>query len=108
MADFAASLSVGEKLLIYRKRAGASQAEMAASFDLTRTQYGKMERDQLECVMPISLGDIKPHEEAMILRRRLGETQKEIAEKIGLSRHWVSKMETGQRDCERLLGGVNA
>lgn len=107
MADLSASLTVGERLLIWRKRAGLSQQEMAAMHDLTRTVYGRVERDQMEMTIGVTLGKLKPHEEAMILRRRAGTTQKEVAGEIGLSRHWVSKMETGQVSCDRLLGGLN-
>lgn len=107
MADFFTSLSPGERLLIWRKRAGMSQHKMAEWHGMSRTHYGKIERDQVEHILMVSLGLILPHEEAMILRRRAGETQKQVAERIGMSRHWVSKMETGQTDCDRLLGGVN-
>lgn len=109
MADLFASLSVGERLFIYRKRAKISQSEMARNYGISRSTYGRIERDELDDpnVRAYVLGGLLPNEEAMIIRRRNNETQKEVATRIGLSRHWVSKMETGQAACDRLIGVTN-
>lgn len=107
MADLLTSLSPGERMLVWRKRARLSQQAMAELHGLTRTFYGRLERDQVEATIGVTLGTLRPHEEAMILRRRAGMTQKEVASTIGLSRHWVSKMETGNAACERLREGVD-
>lgn len=103
MADLTSSLSVGERLFLRRRRLGWSQREAARHMKVSRTKYGRYERDQEEC--PVGADPIEyltDNEQATILRRREGLTQKDVADEIGMSRYWVSKMETGGADAERI------
>lgn len=92
-------MSVGERLLIARRRSGESQETVARRFGLTRNSYGRVERDDEDLCAGISLpelGELTQDEVCLILRRRAGLTQEECAEKIGVTRFWFNQMETGK------------
>lgn len=97
-------LSQGEKFLIYRKREGISQAEMARRFHMKRRRYSEFEASGMidRKVEDICVEPLKPHEKCLIWRRRSGWTQEAIAELMGITRYWLMLMETGQVPCDNL------
>ncbi len=98
-------LTIGERMLIVRKRRGLSQKQAAEQVNVSRATWSKWERDLVEPPFGTMMGLApSPHELTMIQRRRKGMTQKDIAEEVGCSRYWVSQMETGQADSKVLEG----
>lgn len=91
-------LTVGENLLITRRRENESQEEVAKRLGITRNQYGRLERDQEDCVkVPLlKIDNLSPHEKCFLLRRRAELTQEEVAEEIGVTRFWLNQMELGK------------
>jgi len=90
-------LTLGESLLISRRRSGLSQDEMAKAKGITRNFYGEVERDQSE-YDGMNFCEVEPleaNEKVMLCRRRSSMTQSEIAEQIGVTRYWVNQMEIG-------------
>ena len=97
-------LSSGESLLIQRRRASLTQAEMGANFKMSRHSYGEYERDLVEIKTDhLSFDDLQPYEKCVILRKRAGMTQLEVALLMGLSRYWINQKEIGRVDCQDLL-----
>lgn len=92
-------MTVGERLLIARRRSGESQETIARRLGMTRNVYGRVERDDEDIHSGISLpelGELSQEEICILLRRRAGLTQEECAEKIGVTRFWFNQMETGK------------
>jgi DNA-binding XRE family transcriptional regulator len=99
-------LTVGETLLISRRRSGESQEVIAKRFGMTRNCYGRLERDDEDIRSGITLpelGELTQDEICLILRRRAGRTQEECAEEIGITRFWFNQMETGKVSCSDLV-----
>lgn len=92
-------LTLGEALLIYRRRNKESQVAAARRIGLTRNDYGDLERDadgKSDKVSFPPIGELTLKEKCLILRRRSGLTQRDCAQKIGVSRFWYGLMETGK------------
>jgi DNA-binding XRE family transcriptional regulator len=92
-------LTLGESLLISRRRSGESQEKIADRLGMTRNVYGRVERDDEDVPSGIQfpeLGELSQDEICLILRRRSGLTQEECADKIGVTRFWFNQMETGK------------
>ncbi len=92
-------MTVGERLLIARRRSNESQETVARRFDMTRNTYGRLERDDEDLHSGISLpelGELTQEEICILLRRRAGLTQEECADKIGVTRFWFNQMEMGK------------
>jgi DNA-binding XRE family transcriptional regulator len=92
-------MSVGERLLIARRRSNESQETAARRFGMTRNTYGRLERDDEDLHSDISLpelGELMQEEICILLRRRAGLTQEECADKIGFTRFWFNQMEMGK------------
>lgn len=99
-------LTVGESLLIARRRSGESQEKAAMAHGLTRNYYGRVERDCPETphdISPPELGELTDSEACLIARRRSGMNQDECAEAIGITRVWLHQMETGKVPCSDLV-----
>ncbi len=92
-------MTVGERLLIARRRANESQETVARHLGMTRNTYGRLERDDEDLHSGISLpelGELTQEEICILLRRRAGLTQEECADKIGVTRFWFNQMEMGK------------
>ena len=99
------SLTLNERLLIWRRREGYTQQEAAPILDLSVNAYKAIERQQTKCSlvdMPI-IGDLYSHEICFILRRRHGWTIPMCAERAGVSRYWYNMMEQGKVCIDRLM-----
>jgi DNA-binding XRE family transcriptional regulator len=99
-------MTVGERLLIARRRSNESQETVARQLGLTRNVYGRLERDDEDLHSGISLpelGELSQEEICVLLRRRAGLTQEECADKIGVTRFWFNQMETGKVSCADLV-----
>ena len=97
-------LSLQETMILYRRRLGISQTQMAALFRVHRETYGRLERGdniQLKIDRPY-LGELQDHEKCLILRRRSGWTQEQCAESMNITRYWFNLMELGKAPCEPL------
>lgn len=98
-------LTLGEQLLIARRRSGESQETVARRLGMTRNVYGRVERDDEDVSgIPVpELGELTQDEICLILRRRSGLTQEECAEKMGCTRFWFNQMETGKVSSAELV-----
>ena len=99
-------MTVGERLLIARRRDNESQETVARRLGMTRNFYGRLERDDEDLSAGISLpelGELTQDEVCLLLRRRAGLTQEECADKLGITRFWFNQMETGKVPCSDLV-----
>jgi len=103
-------LSNCELLLINRLRSGLTQEQAADALDMTRNQYGLLERNETACVNGkfqfVSKEDILPlndGEHCLILRRREDKTQEECADEMGITRFWFNQMEQGKAPSQPLI-----
>ena len=99
-------LTVGEALLIARRRSGESQETVARRLGMTRNVYGRVERDDEDVTSGIQLpelGELTQEEICLLLRRRAGLTQEECADKISVTRFWFNQMETGKVSSSELV-----
>lgn len=100
-----AELSIGEHMLIWRRRLGLSQSEAGSRLGVSRNTYGNMERDNgrsPSIEMPF-LGELYSYETCFIMRRRSGWTMGDCADQAGISRYWFNLMELGKASPERLV-----
>ena len=100
-----ADLSVGEHLLIWRRREGLTQDEAGNRLGISRNHYGEMEREEGRKhtrELPY-IGELYSHEKCFIMRRRSGWTIPMCADQAGVSRYWYNLMELGKASPERLV-----
>lgn len=88
-------LTVGETLLLARRRKGLGQRRMSRAFKITYDLYSRWERDLVPGAPRQLLWGLQPHEVCLIRRRRAGLTQQAVADKLGLCRFWINRMEQG-------------
>ena len=93
-------LTVGERLLIYRRRKKFTQEIMASIYKTNRNLYGQIERDEIAIPpslrMPVpAITELTKIEAALITRRREGLTQEDVSVDLGISRHWLGMKERG-------------
>ena len=105
-------LTIGERLLIYRRRKRFTQEVMAVICRTNRNLYGKIERDEEEIpynlrpYVPVpKITELSKTEAALLKRRRAGLTQEDAAIKFGegISRHWYGAKERGEAPNRDLL-----
>ena len=95
-------LTIGEKLLINRRRKGKSQTSSAKFHQVSQSTYGRWERDE-EIGPKVMASGLRPHERCLLYRRRAGCTQQQVAEDLDVCRWWINKMERGLTTCDQLL-----
>ncbi len=97
-------LTDGEQLLIYRRRGGETQADLARRYGVSLYQYRQWETDKERntYVRPL-LGTLRPHEQCLIKRTRSGKSVNDLARDIGICSWWLTQMERGDAPVERLL-----
>lgn len=105
-------LTLGEILLLHRRKNGLNQSEMAKEVGLTYDIYRTIEYDLNSDIPKASLAKLKnisrnnipleTHEECFIRRRRSKIPQWRIAKDIKVSRYWLGKMERGEVPSEKL------
>lgn len=98
-------LTIGEHLLIWRRRERLTQKQAGPILGMGRNAYQAIERQDTKCrlaVMP-HIGTLYSHEICFILRRRAGWTIPECAEQAGVSRYWYNLMEQGKASPDRLV-----
>ena len=101
----AADLSLGEHLLIWRRREGYTQPIAADALGISLNSFLDIERNDDKCLsisMP-HVGTLYSHEVCFILRRRSGWTIPACAEQAGVSRYWYNLMEQGKACPDRLI-----
>lgn len=99
------SLTLGEHLLIWRRREGLTQKQASLLLGIGRNTYQEIERQDTKCrlaVMP-HISTLYSHEICFILRRRSGWTIPQCAEQVGVSRYWYNLMEQGKASPDRLI-----
>lgn len=98
------NLSSGERALIYRRRMGIKQSDMAKAFGMSRRAYGQAEAaDKIDLPgFMIVVEPLAPNEKCFLWRYRSGFSQKELAEFMGISRYWLNLMELGRAPTDRL------
>lgn len=98
------TLTLGERLLLARKRAGLTQSQAAAQHNVSPKRYGLWERDQVKAPFAAFIKKpIRGHELCMIRRRRSNLTQGALARDLGCSRWWLNRMEQGKAPVHQLL-----
>lgn len=100
---FEKKLSRGERLVIYRRREGLSQAQAAKRYKVGRKLYARWERDEADDGPDVFIGSLYTHERAYLSRRRADVSRQQVADSIGVSAFWVTLMERGKKPCDRLL-----
>jgi len=96
-------LSEGERALIYRRRMGFSQKQMAALSGVKRRRYSEMEVNGSNTLAVVaSVEPLKPHELCLLWRRRSGWTQQACADLMGITRYWYNLMENGKVPSDKL------
>lgn len=95
-------LTGGERAVLHRRRAQASQREAADEHEVSLYRYRLWEADE-EDPPPISLGRLRPHEVCFIRRRRAGVSLADLAGAMGVSEWWLTKMEYGREPAHRLV-----
>lgn len=94
-------LTIGEKLLLLRRRKGLTAANAAKRSKATLYRYLRWERD-IEKGPHVSVGKVAFHEKAFLLRRRGGYSVAAFAKRLGVSPWWLSQMEDGKAPDMRL------
>ncbi len=94
-------LSLGERLLIHRRRNGWSQPEAAEDFAVSLYQYRAWEGNRGD-VPGVVLGGLHDYEVCYLLRVRSGKTITALAKELKVSRFWLGQMELGQAPDDRL------
>lgn len=95
--------SEGERSLIYRRRMGFSQKQMAALTGVKRRKYSEMEtKGSNTLALVASVDPITAAEKCMIYRRRSGWTQQSCADLMGITRYWYNLMENDKAPSEKL------
>ena len=95
-------LTIGETLLIDRRRRDESQADAAKRLKLTHSMYGKWERE----IVPGTRAKVLPlkgHERCLLYRHRSNDTQEKVAKDLKFCRWWVNQMERGVVPCDDLI-----
>lgn len=95
-------LTLGEQLLLHRRRHGRNQREEAELRQVSLSRYSRWERDLEPGPKVLLKGSLAPYERCLLYRLRAGFTQARVATELGVCRHWVHKMETGEADCTKL------
>lgn len=99
-------LTLPERLLIYRRRLGFTQAQAAEHHGLQGHIYARMENGDTRYLgfMPrVEIKALQPHERCLLMRRRCGKTQEKVAAELKCSRYWLNMMELGNVPCDDLL-----
>ncbi len=96
-------LTIGERLLIDRRRRGETQTSAAVRHRVSYFMYGKWERDIVDCPTFIVLKKLSAAERCLLYRRRSGQTQAAVAEDLNRCRRWINQMERGEVDCTELV-----
>ncbi len=106
--DFSPSgLTLGERILIWRRREKLTHGKACQYFGLSVTEYGRIERG----MEPLPLGAVpwsgpsglSAGERCLIYRRRAGVLQDDVASDLGCYSTTVSEMERGIKDSQLLL-----
>lgn len=96
------TLTVGERLLIDRRRRKESQRQAGARLGISRTRYTLHERDipveGAELKDVVIIPSLQLHEDCLLQRRRSKVTQAEAAARLGCCVHQLRLMELGRRD----------
>lgn len=106
MSDQIEALSVGERLLLSRRRRGETQQREAWRLGVTRQVYNLAERDHVAPsweVPEIAIDSLTGGERCLLYRRRLGLTQGDLARQRGMSRFWINRQERDKTDPSDLV-----
>lgn len=98
----ASDLTPAERLLVHRRRLGATQDERAAALGVPLWTYRRWEAGTLRPTRTPTLGKLERHEIYFVARRRFGMTRKALAAELGLSEFYVTLMERGAAPVDRL------
>ncbi len=96
-------LSVGERLIIARRRRKETQEDAGKVVGRSAFTYGQWEREAVDRPLPRSVGRLRMYERCLLYRRRVGTSQGDVARQIGRARDWVIQMECGKVPCDELL-----
>ena len=95
-------ITVGERLLIDRRRRGETQGEAAARHGVSPFIYGQMERDKIDGPR-VKVRRLEAHERCLLYRRRSDKTQAQVAKDLKCCRWWLNQMERGLVPCDTLV-----
>jgi hypothetical protein len=100
------TLTLGELLLVQRRRAGETQADAARRHRVTYREYRALERDEqkdLPRVRRPAIRRLRVYEWCLVRRRRAGLSLVDVSEALGVSSWWVCQMEAGTAPPDRLV-----
>ena len=95
-------LTLAERVLLQRRRAGQSQREAAKAHGVTLYRFRRWETGEEEPAK-VSLGDLRSHEVCFLRRRRAGISVQDLARELDVTPWWLTQMEYGRQGCVRLL-----
>jgi len=108
-------LTIGEKLLLSRRRLGESQRVAAGKLGVSLYRYRGVEvgrppkeldvtpRREKALSARLDIDEVAPHEECFILRVRARLSVRRTAELMNVSQWWFIKMERGREDASLLV-----
>lgn len=97
------NLSEAERTLIYRRRMGFSQKQMAELVGVKRRRYSEIETGgSNKFAVVADIEPLRPNEACLIWRRRSGWTQQACADLMGITRYWYNLMENGKAPSDAL------
>jgi len=104
-------LTIGERLLVDRRRRGHTQADAARRWGISQSRYSRWEREldtptleELPYLWAPAKGhQLRGNERCLLYRRRAGLTQLHIATELGRCKMWVRQMERGEVSFTELL-----
>lgn len=104
------NLTLGERLVVRRRREGMTQRDLADRFGLPRRMLQELERDNFTGEIPEELktfaglgGVLQNYEKCFIARRRAKAEVGWVADTLSVSRQWVNEMESGRERCDVLM-----
>lgn len=97
-------LTLGERLLLLRRREKKKQREFAKEYGVSLYSYRQLELDEeCEYELEVELPDPQPYEIYFIRRIRAEIPLNDFAAIIRKSRWWLCQMEHGRKSPDRLI-----
>lgn len=95
-------LTQSERLIVYRRREGLTQKQMAKKLGMSLRAYRACEVSSQPCDFDPEMEFVKTHEMCYLLRIRKRWSLEAGAKRVGVSRWWLRRMERGDAPVARL------
>lgn len=104
------NLTLGERILVLRRRHSYTQRDVSGLLRLPRRTVQELEADTHTGVVDDRVrkwADLRErfhdHEKCFVARHRAGESVNTTAKALKVSRQWLNEMESGREDCAPLV-----